>query len=358
MNPLGERLARAIRATGPLTVADYMAAALTDPEYGYYRRADPLGAGGDFTTAPEISQVFGELIGLWLADCWQQMGSPTPVRLIELGPGRGTLMRDALRAGRNVSGWRDAVDLHLIEINPALRSVQQERLGAHRPSWHDSLDDVPAGPMLLVANEFFDALPIRQLVFAEGAWRERFVDWNETDGFHFTVASAPSPLTLLLVEGGPDPAEHSVLEISPASIGVADQIARRVTQSGGAALIVDYGRGATETGQSLQAVSRHSFAQVLENPGEADLSAHVDFGMLAQAAREAGAACFGPTGQGDFLKTLGIVERATQLQRAASQDQSAALEAAIARLTEPSAMGTLFKVLAIADGKIRPAGFS
>jgi NADH dehydrogenase [ubiquinone] 1 alpha subcomplex assembly factor 7 len=187
LNPLGQRLAERIARSGPITVADYMAAALADTEHGYYRRADPLGAGGDFTTAPEISQLFGELIGAWLIDCWDQAGRPEHVNLVELGPGRGTLMADMLRVARRAPDWLKAITVHLVEINPRLRQAQAASLAAYAPYWHEAFATVPDGPVMLVANEFLDALPVRQLVFRNDAWRERLVDWTGETGFHFRL---------------------------------------------------------------------------------------------------------------------------------------------------------------------------
>ena len=197
-----------------------MAAALSDPTDGYYRRADPLGAGGDFTTSPEISQLFGELIGAWLVDCWARCGRPDPVNLVELGPGRGTLMADALRVARLAPDFLAALRIHLVEINPALRTLQAVALSTHAPTWHDALSGVPDGPMLLVANEFLDALPVRQLVYWDGEWRERLVDWDETSGFHFVLSPRPSAMSLLVQTDLPPPAQGNVCEVSPAVIAV------------------------------------------------------------------------------------------------------------------------------------------
>src|ERR1700733_9338869 len=199
---LAERLENRIAGAGPITVADYMASALTDPDFGYYTRArpdggEPLGAAGDFTTAPEISQLFGELIGAWLIDCWRQAGSPDPVNLVELGPGRGTLMADIMRVAQHVPEWRNAIRLHLVELGPSFRQRQAETLTGVAPQWHEALATVPDGPVMLVANEFLDALPIRQLVFWDGAWRERLVGWSQDAGFHFTLSSGSSTLSLL-----------------------------------------------------------------------------------------------------------------------------------------------------------------
>jgi len=357
LSPLGHRLAERIARSGPITVADYMAAALGDPEHGYYRHADPLGAGGDFTTAPEISQLFGELIGAWLIDCWDQAGRPGQFNLVELGPGRGTLMADILRVGRHVPAWLQAARIHLVEINPRLRQAQAAALAGHAPQWHETFATVPEGPVMLVANEFLDALPIRQLAFLGGTWRERLVDWNARSGFHFAPSEERSPLSLL-VPAGIAPAEGAVFELSPAVISVGTEVARRIAAEGGAAVFVDYGRSESAVGESLQAVRAHRIVKVLENPGEADLSAHVDFALLARVARDADAAAAGPVTQGALLSALGIGIRAERLKRGLSGEAAEALDQAVTRLIGGQAMGRLFKALAIVqpDG-IRPAGF-
>lgn len=343
---LAERLAARIAATGPITVADYMASALSDPDFGYYARADstPLGAPGDFTTAPEISQLFGELIGAWLIDCWRQAGSPHPVNLVELGPGRGTLMADIMRVARAVPEWRAAIRLHLVEINPALRRSQAAALAGEAPVWHDTPADIPDGPIMLVANEFLDALPIRQLVFWGGKWRERTVGWSAEAGFHFTLSPGVSALSLLMP---PDlrPDQGAVFEISPAVFGAVTEIGRRIARHGGAALLVDYGYDAVGYGETLQAVEAHGFTDTLADPGAADLSAHVDFAALAAAGKRGGAGVHGPVGQGALLMALGLAARAQALA-ARHPGEAAALQAALARLTGEAAMGTLFKALA------------
>ncbi len=357
MNPLAARLANRIVRGGPITVADYMAAALDDPDHGYYRTADPLGTKGDFTTAPEISQLFGELIGAWLIDCWDQAGRPAQVNLVELGPGRGTLMADIMRVARHAPDWTRAVHLHLVEINPGLRQAQAEALAAYGPQWHDRLSTVPDGPMMLVANEFLDALPIRQLVFWDGSWRERLVGWSEEAGFQFMLSTEPSALSLL-VPADIQAEQGSVYELSPTVIAVGADIAHRVVQHGGAALIVDYGRAQSAIGESLQAVRAHKMVKVLDNPGDADLSAHVDFAAVGRVAGDAGARVVGPVTQGRFLGALGIGVRAERLRRGLAGDAAGALDQAVERLTGPAKMGELFKALAITAAGIDPAGFA
>jgi NADH dehydrogenase [ubiquinone] 1 alpha subcomplex assembly factor 7 len=350
---LGRRIARRIALTGPISVADFMAEALGHPTLGYYRRAMPLGAAGDFTTAPEISQMFGEMIGAWLAERWLAMGRPSPVRLVELGPGRGTLMADALRATRGVPGFHAALDLHLVDTNETLRAQQATALAAAKPVWHERFASIPAGPLLLVANEFFDALPVRQFHKTAQGWRERMVGL-EADGESLSFALAPggTPFASFLPDAAPD-AEAELCEQGRA---LAAEIGMRVSRDGGWALIVDYGYDASGPGASLQAVRGHRGAGVLDHPGETDLSTHVDFSALAAASQ---ARVFGPVGQGDFLKRLGILQRAKMLKARASPAQSHAIDAGLERLIAPGQMGTLFRVMAMGDDRSAPpAGFS
>ena len=363
MTALGHRLTARIARLGPITVADYMAEVLTDPEAGYYMTGDPFGARGDFVTAPEISQMFGELIGLWCADTWDRLGRPDPVRLIELGPGRGTLMADALRALRVVPECRAALRPHLVEISPALRERQRETLAAESAdidaSWHGRLDQVPEGALLLIANEFFDALPIRQFERHPEGWCERLVALGP-DGASLAFAlGPPGHHAAALVP----PALHeappgAVVEVSAPGIAVAAEIGRRLAGHGGAALIVDYGHTEPRNGATLQAVRRHAAHDVLEEPGSADLTAHVDFATLARAATDAGARAHGPVCQGHLLETLGIAARAETLRRGATPARAREIDAALHRLTDAAEMGTLFKALALTEpGFGPPAGF-
>ncbi len=355
-----DHLRRRVAAEGPLSVQDVMADALTHPRFGYYATRDPFGAAGDFVTAPEISQMFGELIGLWAAIVWQQIGAPEPVRLVELGPGRGTLMADALRAAGAVPGFLDAADLHLIDVSPALRALQADRLSAFDPQWHDDLAGVPDGPAIVVANEFFDALPIAQLVRSQAGWRERRLAFDpENGGPLWTLTPGNSPLAALLdptVRATAEPGE--IAEVSPPSLSVADALARRIAEQGGAALVIDYGHSKSGAGDTLQAVKAHGFADVLATLGEADLTAHVDFAALARAVGQASGAAWGPVTQGAFLATLGIEARADRLCSAASAAQARDIRAAMARLIDPREMGTLFKVAAwTGSDAFPPPGF-
>ena len=360
MTPLGERIAARIARLGPITVADYMAEVLTHPEHGYYMRGEPFGARGDFVTAPEISQMFGELAGLWCAETWQRMGAPARVLLVELGPGRGTLMADALRAARIVPAFLGALELHLVEVSPALRERQRAALpGRAGATWHDTLANVPDGPLILIANEFFDALPVRQFEKRPQGWCERVV----------TLATDNRSLAFALAPPGPHgpallPPElqaapvGTIAEASPAANTLASEIGRRVAAEGGAALIIDYGHARPRAGATLQAVRRHGFHGVLRDPGSVDLTAHVDFTALARAASQTGARAHGPMSQGKFLGALGIEARTAMLGKRATPAQAADIAAAMRRLTDPQDMGELFKAFALGDPNLGPpAGF-
>jgi NADH dehydrogenase [ubiquinone] 1 alpha subcomplex assembly factor 7 len=337
-----------------MSVAQYMALCLTDPTHGYYVTRDPFGAGGDFITAPEISQMFGELIGLWAGSVWMQMGSPQ-LRLVELGPGRGTMMADALRAAHAVRDFPAAIAVHLVEISPALEKRQRQMLGAIGlpVTWHRSLNEVPEGPTIILANEFFDALPVHQAVMCADGWHERVVKIDEDDKLRFATARDPIPLFDELLPRG-----FAGVPIGEIFEWRADQVAleigRRVAQYHGAALIIDYGHDKTATGDTLQAVRGHGFADPLVAPGQADLTAHVDFAALAQAAESMRACAYGPLDQGEFLRRLGIETRAAALKSVAPAAKAAEIDAALARLIggEGKAMGKLFKVMALADPKL------
>lgn len=350
---LADRLRRRIAAEGPLSVADVMATALVDPDLGYYSTRDPFGAAGDFVTAPEISQTFGELIGLWAAVVWQGMGAPDPVLLVELGPGRGTLMADALRAVRAVPAFRAAVRVHLVEASPVLRRRQAETLAGlleegREPAWHAGLDGLPDGPAIVVANEFFDALPIVQLVRNGPVWHERRVAADPaTGGFAWTLTPDPAPLVTLLAPEVADAApEGALAEVSPAGLAVARALAERVVRFGGAALVVDYGHAPSAAGDTLQAVQGHRPVDMLATLGDADLTAHVDFAALGRAVSRAGAVQHGPVPQGVLLRALGIEARAAALCRNATPSQRATIRSGCARLIDPGEMGTLFKAVA------------
>lgn len=358
MTPLGRVLIERIRRDGPLPIADYMTLCLSDPEHGYYRRADAIGSAGDFITAPEISQMFGEMLGLWAAEVWNGMGRPAAIRLVELGPGRGTLMADALRAiGQTVPAFAAAIDLHLVEINRQLRARQAAALAAARPSWHESIETIPPGPAIILANEFFDALPIRQFERTAEGWRERCVGIDAM-GERLVFVTGASIATPPLEPAHAAAAIGDIAEISPACRALAAALAARIAAQGGAVLIIDYGPLASGVGDSLQAVQRHRKIGPLDAPGESDLTAHVDFSALGRAAHAAGGAVYGPLPQGVFLHRIGIVARAATLLRNASPEQARHIVAACERLIGEAGMGTLFKALAItAPEAPTPPGF-
>jgi NADH dehydrogenase [ubiquinone] 1 alpha subcomplex assembly factor 7 len=355
-------LTQRIRREGPLTVEAYMEACLGHPQFGYYRKAAAIGAAGDFITAPEISQVFGELIGLWCAVTWEAMRRPAPFRLIELGPGRGTLMRDALRAGRALPGFLAAAAVHLVEVSPRLRRLQREALGAStgKPladggigasqggleiAWHEKVEDVPPGPAIVVANELLDALPIRQLIHATGGWRERVVALG-SDGQLQLEAGPDAPLTRDEARwlAALPASDGAIAELRPGEEALLTALAARSGPL--AALLIDYGPAAPALGDTLQAVRNHAYADPLAEPGAADLTAHVQFAAVMAKARAAGLAADGPLTQAELLGRLGIVERTARLM-AANPARAASIETGTQRLMSPGGMGQLFKAIAI-----------
>ena len=360
ISPLEIEIRRRIAAAGPMPVGEYMALCLGDPTHGYYMTRDPLGARGDFITAPEISQMFGELIGLWMAAVWKQMGAPEQIRIIELGPGRGTLMNDAMRAVQVMPGFRDAVTLHLVEISPVLRAQQKRTLSAMPVTWHAALAEVPKGAAIIVANEFFDALPINQAVKLESGWHERQIGIDPNGNLAFTIAPEPLPhFEQLLPPAVRAAPERSIFEWR------ADQVAmdmgRRIANDGGAALAIDYGHAESAVGETLQAVGQHAYADPLTAPGALDLTAHVDFAALARAIEAMGAKSYGAIEQGEFLRRLGIETRANTLKaKAGSRAAIADIDSALARLTGNGRtdMGALFKVAAFTHRAVGvPPGF-
>ncbi len=348
--PLAAEIRRRIASAGPMPVSRFMELCLSHPEHGYYMTRDPIGGAGDFITAPEISQMFGELIGLWAAEVWRLMGEPATVALIELGPGRGTLMLDALRATKAAPEFRKALTAHLVETSPALRQRQRGTLAdLDAPiQWHDQLADVPEGPSIIIANEFFDALPVNQVVKCGDGWHERVVALDANDQLTFGIA--PEPLRRFeqtvppKVRTAPDGtiyewrSDHIVLEMS-----------RRVLRAGGAALVIDYGHTESADGETLQAVRAHAYSDPLATPGLADLTAHVDFEALAASAQCLGARVHPPIEQALFLRRLGIETRAAALKAVAPPAVAPKIDTAVGRLTEggKTGMGTMFKVIGL-----------
>ncbi len=353
MNPLGDEIRAMIEAEGPIGVDRYMTLCLQHPRHGYYTTRETIGR--DFITAPEVHQMFGELVGLWAAQVWLDLGSPAPLQLVELGPGRGTLMADVLRATRIVPGFHAAVQVHLVETSPRLRDAQAEKLeGSGVPvAWHATLDDVSVGAAIVLANEFFDALPVRQYLRGVGGWHERLVGLDAAGALAF--GASIERVTIASPAGRPG----DILEVAHVALAVMTMLAGRIAREGGALLALDYGHAESSLGETLQAVCDHRYADVLAEPGEADLTAHVDFSALCRTAGAAGGQAFGPVEQGTFLGRLGIFARADALKRHGTPEQAAAVDAALARLTaQESSMATLFKAMAVvAPGAVPPPGF-
>lgn len=357
MSPLDAIIRQQIETSGPMSVSQYMHLCLSHPRHGYYTTRDPLGVDGDFTTAPEISQLFGEMIGVWLANVWQQMGSPSPFALVELGPGRGTLMADIVRATRHVSGFHEALGLHLVETSPALRAKQIDTL---KPSGvtlthHDDLEYLPETPSLFVANEFFDALPTNQWVCTDKGWNARKIGLNDDDQFTFGVDLTPLPAP----KQAPDPApQGTIIEHSPAQDRMMQQIIAHAQRFGGGGLIIDYGSDVTGHGDTFQAVRNHLSVSPFETPGRADLTTHVDFAHLRQIATSAGIQELETTDQGAFLLELGLLERAGALGAHADAETRETMSLAVERLAGDTAMGKLFKVLGFSSHPVCLPGFA
>ena len=374
---LGEILRRMIAEEGPMSIERYMALCLGHRLHGYYMTRDPIGADGDFVTAPEISQMFGELIGLWAGTVWNMMGSPKTMHLIELGPGRGTLMADALRAATAIPAFLDAIQVHLVETSPVLARAQRRMLSSvtrkvapadprqplwkrarqsgWQPLWHESIETLPEGPAVIIANEFLDALPIRQFQRRPQGWHERLVGIDKADR-HLIFGLSPQPVDLPFLPS--EARDGSIFEFSPQGLEIVGRLAGRIARQGGAALFIDYGHVTPGFGNTLQAMRRHSYEDALQEPGEADLTAHVDFSAMAAAARKAGAEVSGPFKQRDFLLQLGLTERKTALIAGATPDQAAKIEQDYARLIDPAprGMGSLFKAIVFSQPEVMETG--
>ncbi len=353
MTGLKHKLKARIAAEGPVTVAQFMQICLGDPDAGYYTTREPFGESGDFITAPEISQMFGELIGAVCLSAHEAIGAPDPFELVELGPGRGTLMADLLRMAALRPAFLKAARLNLVEMSPRLRGLQKQALRQAPlvPEFRNTLKEVPDGPLILIANEFFDALPIHQFVKTPEGWRERHIGLSASGDLMFGAGTA-------LLPGGavpPDVAnapEGTIFETQPAANAIAEEIGARIARNGGAAFFIDYGYLKTAAGDTLQALYKHAFDDVLAHPGEADITAHVNFEALAASAAKAGASVLRAMTQGDFLLKSGLLERAGALGTGKSHQEQEAIRDAVERLAAPEQMGNLFKVLAITGGQI------
>lgn len=342
-----------IAVEGPLTMAQYMTLCLHDQQHGYYATRPALGAEGDFITAPEVSQMFGELIGLWAVELWDQIGRPERFRLVEIGPGTGALMSDLLRAGRAVPAFLAAAELWLVEASRPLRDLQARRLLAARPRFVDRLAEVPGGaPMILIANEYLDCLPARQFVHRDAQWFEQRVGLGPDGRLAFGLSPAPAGFV-----GPTDAPDGAVLEVSAAQQAVGEEIGERIATDGGAALLIDYGRAAPGYGDTFQALMRHQKVDPLATPGEADLTVHADFPSVAAAARSAGAAASEILTQREFLLRLGLAHRAEALCDA-RPDLAPVIERQAHRLIGEHEMGELFKVLSIHRPDLTPPGFA
>ncbi|MCO5730403.1 class I SAM-dependent methyltransferase [Rhizobium sp. SSA_523] len=359
--PLADKIKSLIRMNGPISVTDYFALCLADPEHGYYRTREPFGPGGDFVTAPEISQLFGEMLGIFMVHAWQSHGSPTPVRLVEIGPGRGTMMLDMLRViAKLAPPLHETLSVHLVETSERLRGVQRVTLEAFsaRITWHSAFEEVPEGFTLIAANELFDAIPIRQFVKTRTGFRERMVGLDAEDELAFGVGMASIDPALLPPTGGQEP-EGTIFEVAPARQAVMHALCERLGQHGGTALILDYGHMVSGYGDTLQAVLNHDYDPPLAHPGRADLTSHVDFEDLARVARAAGVQINGCLHQGDFLFGLGLGERAKRLAQGKAEPEQRAIALAVDRLAGAGEgrMGELFKVLAVSSPSVTLAPF-
>lgn len=363
---LAERIKALILENGPIDLSDYMSICLADSRDGYYVTRDPFGRAGDFVTAPEISQMFGEMIGTWFRAFWNENGCPSLVNMVELGPGRGTLMADILRVFRRDEALAAAIRIHFVETSPHLRQTQNSTLMASGqamgqgagflPQWHDDFESVPTGPCYVVANEFFDALPVRQFVHDGSAWAERVIGCDDAGDLVFGLR----PVAFDAAEHGlkvPPPRPGQVLEVSPVRQAIAARIANRLSDQGGAGLIIDYGHVNSGYGDTFQAIRAHAPDHVLAHPGDADLTSHVDFAVLNDTFRAGGLAVPEVKTQSDFLLQMGLLERAGRLGRDAEPQTRQMIHDAVERLAGPDQMGHLFKVLCVTSGDRIPYPF-
>jgi len=359
--PLEKKIKNIIRNSGPISISNYMQISLSDPEHGYYRKKSPIGTRGDFITAPEISQIFGELIATWLISCCQSFKLDTELCLAELGPGRGTLMMDILRVFSKIESFNKSVEVRMIDINEQMIAEQKKKLSAYPDmniEWKESIDDLPKKPLLLVCNEFFDALPINQFVMTEKGWREKMINLDVDDNLSYSLSNDITPHTALIPKDiTKDAPLDSIYEVSPASISIMKQVSSHINKYGGFAIIIDYGYYGNCYKDTFQAIKDHKYHDVLDSPGLADLTAHVDFDYLSNIAKDENLNVYSNTTQGDFLKNMGISIRGSLLSK--NSEQKEKIDDDIHRLISSDEMGTLFKCLAITSKDIQqPFGFN
>lgn len=350
MTKLLDNLIRRVQSEGPINLADFMSQALGNPEFGYYKNRVPIGKKGDFITSPEVSQMFGELIGLWSAVCWQKLGAPSKFNFIELGPGRGTLIKDAIRAAKRISGYLDSLKIHLIETSPVLTQRQMQVLSNFEKKcmWHETFEDVPDGPFFLIGNEFLDVLPIRQYVGVAGLWYERLIGFNQLRAsLCWIKSSIPAAAEFSVPPGLIDRNDGVIWEICFEARKIISSISTALLERGGVAIFIDYGYTKQSGGNTFQAVRNHEYVDPLMAPGLADLTAHVDFEAIKQIAETSGIKVSGPVTQRLFLRTLGIEQRAEQLMTRATAIQKREIQTGLKRLIDDNAMGSLFKVIAL-----------
>ncbi len=368
--PLCKIIRDIIKAEGPMPLSTYMGLCLGHPEYGYYMTRDPFGKKGDFTTAPEISQMFGEMIGAWVVDTWHKMGAPAQFILFEMGPGRGTLMADILRVGHKVDGFEGAAQIHLMEMSPVLRKAQFKALSEYEPTWHMTLESIashdPSLPIIAIGNEFLDALPVDQYTLTDTGWTQKSITIDKNGSFRIydravinSVFFEKNSLQNTLFK----PRLGDVVEVSHEQKRFMNDLIDIVLNQGGICLLIDYGFSNNGCGDTLQALKNHVYCDILETPGECDITYHVNFGNLAEQMMSKNMMVHGPVSQSTFLKTLGIEIRAEALRHSASEmnrpDIAQDVDVALVRLIDKDQMGDLFKVIAFSsDSTIQLAGFT
>ena len=369
MTPLATLLRRRILTQGPLPFIDFMSSCLTHPVHGYSVKGHRIGRHGDFITAPETSQIFGELIGLWMVDCWEKLNRPQQFRLIELGPGNGQLMQDALRAAAMRPAFGQAAEIHLLETNTDLMAIQNRRIGKTAVYWHKAVDSLPStGPLIVIANEFFDALPVRILKLAEHGWQERYVDWDQKK--FIPIEAAPQPPFPEKPGDDPEPNPYEpdttykpdvphIREVRPAAAAFLSALLKATATGGGYGLIIDYGYTKPPNRETIEAIRDHHYVDPLSMPGKTDLAAHVDFADLSCKAQNHGATVYGPVSQRRFLTALGLASRARLLLAQANRKQKEQIQSDLYQLMASSKMGLVFRVMGFSSpGLPAPDGFA